>query len=195
VELPQRSIINEPLFSRQTWQVLGLSRLQLAAAAAVSGGVIGAGLDLAASGLSFGVFTSIGGAIGAGSAYFFAEQMAKAKIIGIRLGGYRVSIGPNKSVNFPYVLIDRALICYSHVINWAHGRRDYPDKDTLSKVNPDEKAGFTSGWRSKERKICQSFLKTAQKDHDPLAEDFRGRMIEVLLEVMEKISGSSARII
>jgi len=195
VNLPSQSVINEPLFSRQTWQVLGLSRPQLAAAAAVSGGVIGAGLDLAASGLTFGVFTSIGGAIGAGSAYFFGEQMANAKIIGIRLGGYRVCIGPNKSVNFPFVLMDRALICYSYVINWAHGRRDYPDRDNLSKVESGEKAGFTSGWRSRERKICQSFLKAIRKGDDLQAEDFRGRMIGVLLEVMEKISGSSARII
>ena len=195
VELPPRSVINEPLFSRQTWQVLGLSRAQLAAAAAVSGGVIGAGLDLAASGLTFGVFTSIGGAIGAGSAYFFGEQMAKAKIIGIRLGGYRVSVGPNKNVNFPYVLIDRALICYAYVINWAHGRRDYPNTGSLSIVDPDEKAGFASGWSSRERKICQFFLKAIRKGDDLQAEDFRERMIGVLLEVMEKISGSSARII
>jgi len=91
--------------------------------------------------------------------------------------------------------MDRALICYSYVINWAHGRRDYPDRDNLSKVESGEKAGFTSGWRSRERKICQSFLKAIRKGDDLQAEDFRGRMIGVLLEVMEKISGSSARII
>ena len=37
--------------------------------------LIGAGLDIAAHGLTFGVLTAIGSAIGAGSAYLFGEQM------------------------------------------------------------------------------------------------------------------------
>lgn len=195
VDLPRRSIINEPLFARRTWQVLGLSPLQLAAAAAVSGGVIGAGLDLAAAGLTFGVFTAIGGAIGAGSAFLFGEEISKAKVVGLSLGGYRISIGPNESVNFPYVLLDRALIYYSYVINWAHGRRDYPDGDRLETGGADEKAGFTSGWNSREKKICQSFIKAIRVGDDMQVESNREKMIEMLLVVMGKIFTSTTRVI
>ncbi len=193
VDLPRESIINEPLFARRTWQVLGLSPLQLATAAAVSGGVIGAGLDLAAAGLTFGVFTAIGGAIGAGSALLFGEEISKAKVVGMNLGGCRIRIGPNESVNLPYVLLDRALIYYSYVINWAHGRRDYPDAEGYETVGDDEKAGFTSGWRSREKKICQSFIKAIRVGDDLELERTRLKMIEMLLEVMGKISTNKTR--
>jgi GTPase Era involved in 16S rRNA processing len=195
VDLPLRSVINESLFAVRTWQVLGLSPRQLATVAAVGGGVIGAGLDLAAAGLTFGVFTAIGGAIGAGSAYFFGEQMAKAKVIGLRLGGYRVSVGPNKNMNFPYVLLDRALIYYSYIINWAHGRRDYPEDKLISTENAADKAGYTSEWDSREKKTCQSFLQAIRAGEDLQVEKSREKMVGLLLEVMEEISGSRTRTI
>ena len=193
VDLSRRSIINEPLFARRTWQVLGLSPLQLATAAAVSGGIIGAGLDLAAAGLTFGVFTSIGGVIGAGSALLFGEDISKAKVVGMSLGGYRISIGPNESVNFPYVLLDRALIYYSYVINWAHGRRDYPDAERYETGGANAKAGFTSGWSSREKTTCRSFIKAIRAGDDLELERTRQVMIKMLLEVMGEISTSKTR--
>jgi hypothetical protein len=195
VDLPPRSVINEPLFARRTWQVLGLTPLQLAAVAAASGGIIGAGLDLAAAGLTFGVFTAIGGALGAGSAYLFGEQITKAKVIGIRLGGYRVSVGPNKSVNFPYVLLDRALINYAYFINWAHGRRDYPDIESFVSEDGYEKAGFTSGWLSSQKKTCQSFFKAIGSGDELQLENASKKMTDMLLEVMEEISSSRVKTI
>ena len=190
VDLPSRSIINEALFAVRTWQVLGLSPRQFATAGAVSGGIIGAGLDLAAAGLTFGVFTTIGGAVGAGSAYFFGEKMAQAKIIGMRLGGYRVNVGPNESMNFPYVLLDRALIYYSYIINWAHGRRDYPVDKRAWASDTSRKTGFTSGWHSGEKKICQAFFQAIRVGQEFQMENSREKMIELLLDIMERVSRS-----
>jgi hypothetical protein len=195
VELPAQSIVSESIFADRTWQVLGLSPYQLAAVAAVGGGVFGAGLDLAAHGLTFGVFTVIGSAIGAGSALLFGEQMSKARVVGIRLGNYRLSIGPNESMNFPYVLLDRALIYYSYIINWAHGRRDYPDHERISTGYAVKKAGFTSQWHSTEKKICQSLFQAIRRGDELQKERSRERMIELLLEAMEKISRSGIKVI
>ena len=64
-ELPPHSILHEDLFAEKTWQVLGLTPKQLIAAAAMTGGAIGAALDIAAAGLTFGIFSSIFGLIGA----------------------------------------------------------------------------------------------------------------------------------
>ncbi len=187
VNLPARSILSESLFSSRTWQVLGLSPLQLAAAAAVSGGMIGAGLDVVASGITFGLFTAIGSAFGAGAALLFGEHMSKTRVVGVKLGGYRVIVGPNENTNFPYILLDRALIYYAYIVNWAHGRRDYPEKDSIF-TGKDEKTGFTSTWGPKERKVCQSFFKAIQKDDELKMEDLRTKMIEILLNAMEEIS-------
>lgn len=185
--LPPHSIVHEDLFSTRTWQVLGLKPAQLAAAAAVGGGLIGAKLDLVAAGLGFGVFTAIGSAVAAGSAYLLGEQMAKAKVVGINLGGYTVSVGPHKSPNFPFILIDRALITYSHVINWAHGRRDYPEANQDKKRHAESKEGYTTAWSSGDKKICQTFFKVIRSG-DPWEIDSRRRhMATFLSEKMQAI--------
>jgi len=185
--LPPQSIVHEDLFSTRTWQVLGLKPAQLAAAAAVGGGVIGAKLDLAAAGLGFGIFTAIGSAVAAGSAYLLGEQMAKAKIVGINLGGYTVSVGPNKSPNFPFILLDRALITYSYAINWAHGRRDYPEAEQDKERHAERKEGYTAAWSSGDKKICQTFFKVIRSEDPWDMESRRSHMATFLLEKMQEI--------
>jgi len=185
--LPPQSIVHEDLFSTRTWQVLGLKPAQLALAAAVGGGVIGAKLDLAAAGLGFGIFTAIGSAVAAGSAYLLGEQMAKAKIVGINLGGYTVSVGPNKSPNFPFILLDRALITYSHAINWAHGRRDYPEAEQDKERHAERKEGYTAAWSSGDKKICQTFFKVIRSEDPWDMESRRSHMATFLLEKMQEI--------
>ena len=78
-ELPPHSIIHEDLFSKNSWRILGLKQWQVAAAGAAGGSVVGAKVDLALAGLSFGVFTAIGGLIGGGSATLGAKQAVGTK--------------------------------------------------------------------------------------------------------------------
>ena len=194
VNLPQSSVVSESLFDRHTWQVLGLTQHQLAGVAAISGGVIGAGLDIAAHGLTFGVFTTIGSVIGAGSVYFFGEQMAQTHIAGLKLGGYRVTIGPNENFNFPYILLDRALLYYAYVMNWAHGRRDYPEDNRIMAEHADEKLGFTFRWSLKEKKLSRSYFQALQKKDDLQKEMARKPLIDLLLKIMEEISVSGEQL-
>ncbi|MFO7812303.1 MAG: GTPase/DUF3482 domain-containing protein, partial [Pelovirga sp.] len=65
LELPEHSILEQDLFSDRTWEFLGLTDKQLVLAGAISGATIGAGIDLAAGGVSFGVFSALGGFLGA----------------------------------------------------------------------------------------------------------------------------------
>lgn len=159
-----------------------------AAAAAVGGGVVGVKLDLAAAGLGFGVFTALGSAVGAGSAYLSGRQMAKAKVAGINLGGYTVSVEPNKNPNFPFILLDRALITYSHVINWAHGRREYPKADQDRERHTEKKEGYTAAWSPGDKKICQAFFKVIRGGDPWEIESGRSRMADLLSEKMQAIS-------
>ncbi|MCG8531816.1 MAG: GTPase/DUF3482 domain-containing protein, partial [Desulfovibrionales bacterium] len=68
VTLPVYSVLNHDLFSQKTWELLGLTRKQLIAAGAFMGSSLGAVVDVSFHGISFGVFTALGGVIGAGSA-------------------------------------------------------------------------------------------------------------------------------
>jgi hypothetical protein len=147
-DLPPHSILHEDLFDEKTWQVLGLTPRQLITAAGLTGGTMGVVFDLATAGLSFGIFTAIGGLAGAGwTAFGGGKRLAKTKVLGLNLGGQLMRIGPIGNIQFMYVLVDRAMIFYSHIINWAHGRRDYPD--TTSQSPETQKTGFTSQWNKR----------------------------------------------
>jgi hypothetical protein len=41
-----------------------------------------------------------------------------------RVGGSALAVGPYRALNFPWILLDRAIGTFAYVINRAHGRRD-----------------------------------------------------------------------
>jgi Domain of unknown function (DUF3482)/50S ribosome-binding GTPase len=154
--LPDYSILSHDLFSNQTWELLGLTTEQLAAAGAVVGGTVGAVIDTAALGHTLGIFTAIGGVLGAGSALFSGRKMAKNRPGNIRLGGDKLRLGPSKNIQFLYILMDRALIYYSHMIHRPHGRRDVPEAQE-KKTGP--KKGFSTEFTAGQRQICAKYFK------------------------------------
>ncbi|MFZ5563636.1 MAG: GTPase/DUF3482 domain-containing protein, partial [Thermodesulfobacteriota bacterium] len=148
VELPPHSIVNEDLFSKKAWRVLGLGQWQLAAAGAAGGGLVGAKIDLALAGHSLGAFTALGGLLGGGSAALGAQRATRARVKGLPLGRLKVEIGPVKTDQMLFILLDRALIYFSHVSNWAHSRRE----PTLKTETPAGRQGITSQWESSFKK-------------------------------------------
>lgn len=186
LEFPPQSILNEDLFSSRTWKVLGLNRWQLATAAGAGGGLIGAKIDLALAGLSFGVFTALGGAIGAGSAALGTDRMAKAKIRGLSVGRLRIRVGPAQNDQMLFVLIDRALIYFSHVINWAHSRRDQPQPETYKPSG--EKTGYTAAWSGSLKQTCRRFFRVARKGQTQRIEELKPGLIAAVTDQLKEIS-------
>ncbi len=183
VDLPEHSIVNEDLFSEKTWQILGLTPLQLAAAAGVTGGILGAGLDVVFHGLSFGVFTLIGGAAGAGSAVW-GKKLVTKKIAGISLGSNVLKIGPTDNIQLLYVLLDRVLIYYSYIINWAHSRRELPVSMTSDAYQTHLDAGYTTKWDKGRKNTCNRFFKDI-RSHDPIRVDIAGaEFLSMLKDVL-----------
>ncbi len=155
--LPDYSILNHDLFSKQTWELLGLTKEQLITAGAIVGGTMGVMIDTAAAGHTFGIFTAIGGVLGAASALFSGRKMAKNKPGGIRLGGDMLRLGPAKNIQFLYILLDRALIYYSHIINRPHGKRDMTE---VKEKKDTSKKGFSTEFTIGQRTICSKFFKS-----------------------------------
>jgi GTPase Era involved in 16S rRNA processing len=160
-ELPPHSIVNEDLFSKKSWRILGLKPWQLAVAGAAGGSAVGAKVDIALAGLTFGVFTAIGGLLGGGSAALGASQAIGTKVKGLPLGRMKIQAGPVKNEQVMYILLDRALIYFSHIINWAHSRRDQQDLQNFE-LNSQEK-GFTSLWDAPSKKLFNHFFRAARR--------------------------------
>ncbi len=181
--LPPQSILNDDLFDQQTWKFLGLKQKQIALAGGAGGAAIAAGLDLAAGGASLGVFTSIGGIIGAlGALYGGKNIAAKTRVLGVETGRYHLQVGPNENPQFPYILLDRALIFYSHTINWAHGRRDY---DTPLPIS--EAKGYSRDWPVSSLKKYSKYFSALQKK-DKQFEKYERAFTAGILECLKSIS-------
>lgn len=162
-DLPPGSIAREDLFSKRTWQLLGLTPGQLAIASGVTGGIIGGMIDAAAAGLTFGIFTAIGGLAGAGAGFFGGRRMVGKKVVGLNLGGIHIQIGPNENIQLMFILLDRALMYYSHVIHRAHGRRDNAREIRCPQSAVPSKIGYAGRWNESEKRICRRFFSQVRR--------------------------------
>jgi ribosome biogenesis GTPase A len=188
-DLPARSILHEDLFSESTWKFLGLSRNQQIAAAGLGGAGIAAALDAATFGASFGLFAALGGIAGATWAALGAKSLARTRVLGIPLGGREIQIGPVKNIQFLYILLDRSLIYYSHISNWAHGRRDYGGHIEAGRQDAGH-SGYAAQFDSGGRAVCAAFFKAATESNDGSNPDALQRMNDFLQEQLQKISRS-----
>ena len=183
--LPEQSLLNEELFSEKTWELLGLSKTQVALIGGLGGAAIGAGLDLAAGGMALGLVTGLAGAAGAIGALWGGRKLSEEGILGIRFGGEQLKLGPAANINLLFILINRALLYYKHTINWAHGRRDYE-----TAVNSGGKAGTenaTSSWSTGKLRIARTYFK-AVTENDPDVRDKSNRLGELLADSLTAIS-------
>ncbi|WP_310601022.1 GTPase/DUF3482 domain-containing protein [Desulfobulbus sp.] len=165
LDLPPQSILAEDLFSRKTWEFLGLREWQVIVAGALGGAALGVGIDAATIGTSFGLFSAVGGLIGAGAtALKGKELLSGVRLLGMRMGHDQLQVGPVTNIQLLYILLDRGLLFYAHVINWAHGRRDY--ERMTHPVPTAGKGGFTSHWSREQRAICDRFFQAVRKGHE-----------------------------
>lgn len=132
----QRIALEESdLFNIEKWYLWGLGPNALLAAAASAGAVVGGtggmALDVASGGLLGGLGTlvaGVGGAVsGAWGARKYADKIGQVKVKGIPTGGNLLSYGPSKSINFPFVILGRALLHQRLVSTRTHADRSVLD--------------------------------------------------------------------
>lgn len=188
LQLPEHSILREDLFSEKTWEFLGLSKKQLIMTGALGGAAMGAGVDLAAAGITFGVFSTLGGMLGAiGTALKGKEFLHGRRVLGMKLDHQQLTMGPVNNIQLMYILLDRALLFYSRIINWAHGRRDYSEEN---QAEPDDikRQGMTKEWQRSEQKVCEQFFSTVTKGEQELVPERREELHELLVKKLASFS-------
>ena len=157
-------------------------------AGALSGAALGAGVDVAAAGLSFGVFSTLGGLIGAaGTALKGKKFLSGIKLLGMHLDEQLLQVGPVKNIQLLFVLLDRQLLFYSHIINWAHGRRDYDRSAPKGETLP-ARVGYTTDWDRQKRGICEQFFAALQHHGESDGQDVREPLAELIRQTLQEIS-------
>ncbi|MGF1508699.1 MAG: GTPase/DUF3482 domain-containing protein [Myxococcota bacterium] len=166
-----RPIFGEDLFAKKTWRVLGLSPGQLVTLYTVSGAVAGSVLDASVGGSSFLAGTAIGAAMGAGAGMLHLQRrLAKATSLDGLSSRFRrafssearVRVGPFKHPNFPFVLLDRALLHYDAVRTRAHARNSTEQGNLRL-----EGALATALDRSERQKLHRVFERLRKEGPDP----------------------------
>ena len=126
IDHQELSLAEEDLFNANVWKCLGMTRTQIAAYGSLGGAVAGGAIDAGVGGMSFFTGTIVGGLAGAAAGYYTANQLPRMKVKAIRLplGGQELRIGPMKDRNFPFVLLDRALLHHRLLAQTPHARRE-----------------------------------------------------------------------
>jgi len=197
----ETAMLDQDLFSERTWQVLGLNRQQLAIAGATAGAAGGLLVEGVLLGHGLGIPTIVGTVLGAGGAaagaFFGGEHLTKVKIpvshkvrllLGWKgdLGGVQLRVGPNEALNFPWILMDRALTIYYSVIHRAHARQDNTTIHPAELI-PELRAhkALSAAWDDATRKTCDRCFalvrrnKARREDMETLVSEIERRLEEI----------------
>lgn len=193
LEDSRTDLFEEGLFSDRTWSAFGCSERQLIVLAAMSGAALGVLGDVALGGHSLGIFAAGGALAGASTAFlagkarpeFQIELPRSFRVFGprLKLAGTTLRIPPYRAVNFPWIVIDRALAAFHFAIHRAHARRDPARINTAAEKKKMARAGVaTDQWSEDQRRNCQRIFlalrqgKATAEQRAALREILRGQL-------------------
>jgi hypothetical protein len=120
-ELPLEGL---DLFAQESASLFGLTQQEMIVAGTVGGAAAGAGIDLLLAGHTLLLGGLIGGLAGGASAWWSYDRLFETQILGsMRLGQYRLSMGPMKDRNFPYILLGRGVYYLYRLATLSHAWR------------------------------------------------------------------------
>jgi Domain of unknown function (DUF3482)/50S ribosome-binding GTPase len=188
-------VFADDLFSAPTWSLLGLSGRQLLAAGAMAGAAVGAGADALTAGHTLLAGSAIGAAVGAAGTLALGKRrpevvvrLPQARQLGalrallpgrIKLGGGGLVVGPYAALNFPWIVLDRALGTLLYVMQRPHARRDAVTLQAEQLRDLLAGSGLAgTAWDAAERKACEQAFAAMRRAR--LEPDGRAALQEVI---------------
>jgi len=192
----ERPVFQHDLFAEEAWRVLGLSPAQLVAGGALAGAALGGAVDAAVGGASFLAGTVLGGALGGGGAlYGLGRRFTRSRPVGPlgALGvlsdvrrlwnrGRRFRIGPHAQPNFPWVLLDRALLHYDSVARRTHARRG-----TIALDGRGSRAGLVGELARAERRDLEALFRRLRRSPGDPPRDVRDVLERAVARVLLRL--------
>ncbi|MEM7101301.1 MAG: GTPase/DUF3482 domain-containing protein [Pseudomonadota bacterium] len=178
------NVLNTDLFAESSWQLFGLSKMQLLAAGAVSGALAGGTLDLLVGGASMFTGSVLGSAVGSLSVWFAGPELARIKVLGAPLGGKIATLGPITTANFPWVLLGRAALHHALVCERNHGVRS----EVVDQLDTDDH--FFDFLESTARARIELCFATVRKGKTSRNEELAS-LIQSLLQTQSNLTSTS----
>lgn len=167
------ALVEADLLDRDQWRLVGLSATQLAAAGATAGALAGGVFDASVGGASFLAGTLIGAAVGGVGAVWGGQSLARVRVLGSPLGGRKLRVEAPAGEQFPFVLLDRALLHWRLVAGRAHARRDALEIEPTS-----DAAGIVAQLPGDVRRPLVKLLTHVRKRGGDIGEADRRALIE-----------------
>ncbi len=162
------------LFSKESASIFGLSQKALMITGASAGAIGGLGIDLALGGGTFFLGSIIGGTVGGIGAMLGFNNLYEVKVMGKNIGHRQLTIGPMQNINFPYILLGRALFHASVIAKRSHALRN--------SVVLENEASYTEQLIDSEmrKKLEKLHLKLRNKDkcNEEIIEEYRKVILE-----------------
>ena len=165
------------LFSEESASVFGLTRKELIITGATSGAVTGAGIDLLFAGHTLLLGGAIGALVGGTGAYFGFKELSEVKVLGQKLGKRYLQMGPMENINFPYILLGRAIFHAYQIATRSHALRN------IEELSMD--STFKEKWLDENlRKSLEKYHKMFRSGDEVSVEDAEGYsgLIKSILE-------------
>ncbi|MBN1946955.1 MAG: GTPase/DUF3482 domain-containing protein [Bradymonadales bacterium] len=173
------------LFAEASWKILGLTAGQLLWTGVTAGAVTGGAIDAAVGGTSFLTGTLIGAlAGGATSLRYASRRLASPRNVLRSLSGHKlVRIGPHKNPNFPWIVLDRALLHWLTIRDWAHARRE-----TVHLDHDPQNPGLVANLEDSDRKQLARLFKRIHKKGKKADAETRAELETILSGILESLS-------
>lgn len=181
-----RPVFARDLFSERVWSSLGLSARQLVTAYSVAGATAGGTLDALVGGASFFTGTVLGAALGGATALWHlggrafditATESLSERLKKTAAPTRRFRVGPHQHPNFPFVLLDRALLHHLAIRYRAHALNSSRGLDLEASSSPTRE--LPAATRQRLEKCFARARKSPQADQVTTREE-----LTVLIEAM-----------
>ena len=160
------------IFAGEVWRCLGLSKINLVIAAAVTGAAAGVLVDVLLGGGALGLAALAAGMAGGIGAWLAADRAVRFKlpkvklgpfsVLGNPLGGTYVEAGIENRSKLPGILLDRMLLFILNAASWAHGKReDGPHPEAMSADPADQ--GIINSWEHGDRVKVMAAIELLQR--------------------------------
>lgn len=194
VEAGELAFVEDDLFSEATWSQMGLRNAQVIAGGASAGALAGGVLDAGVGGASFMAGAILGGMVGGAAAWYGSKKLPEVKIQILPNVGRALRIGPMKNVNFPWVVLNRAILYHEVVSHRAHARRD---KVNLAETQEGESrvSKLPADLRAKIEKQFAILRKPRPLQAVQLQTEHavRRNLVELIEQALDADSGSAAK--
>lgn len=188
----ERPLFDDDLFAQTTWELFGLDATQLVAAYAISGALIGGAIDVAVGGHSFLLGTAIGGIMGAGAGLRHAVARAGGEdILDVTRNLWSDKtlrrVGPLTDLNFPFIVLDRALLHYRSILARTHAQRE------VVRVEG-ERLGIVAGLSLGDRTTLTRLFQRIRKAGNFVPDSVRGDLHRKLRALLDQHAPESEEI-